>query len=137
MPKSLYYFLRRLIGMLRVIKRMARNERGFTTLLIVTLIVSSLSGWKFGTSLAKGPTNDDDFLNLAYDIESYVRKQVEVNKKDIELVIDTARNMGKQRRLKVAHNYDSFGIYNIVIYQELPDRVVRLYDFNVMSDKGR
>lgn len=123
--------------MLRVIKRMARNERGFTTLLIVTLIVSSLSGWIFGTSLAKGPINDDDYLNLAYDIESYVRKQVEVNKKDIELVIDTARNMGKQLRLTVAHNYDSFGIYNIVIYQELPDRVVRLYDFNVMSDKGR
>lgn len=116
---------------------MARNEKGFTTLVIATLVVTSLGGWKFGTLLAEGPTTEKDYLDTAYVIEAYVREQVEVNKKDIESSIDKAREIGKQQNLSVAYSYDTLGIYNVAVYLPLADRTVKLHDFNVRTDKGR
>ena len=116
---------------------MARNERGFTTLVVATLIVTSLGGWKFGTLLAKGPTTEKDYLDIAYVIEAYVREQVEVNKRGIETTIDKAREIGKQQDLSIVYSYETLGIYNVVIYLPLGDRTVKLHDFNVRTDKGR
>lgn len=123
--------------MFKILRKMARNERGFTTLVVATLIVSSLGGWKFGTLLAEGPTTEKDYLDTAYVIEAYVKEQVEVNKKDIEITVDKAREIGKQQNLSVVYSYDTLGIYSVVIYHPLGDRVVKLHDFNVKHDKGR
>lgn len=118
----------------RTIRKMTRNERGFTTLVAVTLIVSSLGGWKFGTLLAEGPTTEEETLKTAYAIEVYVKEEVEANKKDIDTTIEKAREIGKVHNLSVVYSYDSLGIYNIAIYQELADRTVGLYSFNVIVD---
>lgn len=123
--------------MFKILRKMARNERGFTTLVVATLVAASLGGWKLGTLLAEGPATEKDYLDIAYVIEAYVREQVEANKKDIETTVDKAREIGKQHNLSVVYSYDSLGVYNVVIYLPLGDRTVKLHDFNVRTDKGR
>lgn len=120
--------------MCKVIKSLARNEKGLITLITITFIISSLGGiWKFGKMLNKGANTTKDNLEIAYAIEAYVKKQVEVNKEDIEIVMGKAKNIGKQNKLGIDYSHDILGIYNITIYQNLAGKIVELHNFYVIS----